>query len=159
MPGPAYFWEDFAVGVTAEIGTKHVTRDEILAFAAEFDPQPFHLDEAAAERSILGGLCASGWHSCAMVMRLMCDGFLLDSASLGGPGIDEVRWQKPVYVDDVLTLHRTCVSARTSASRPEMGLINFHWRLVNQAGDIAMIMRGWQMFRRRHPGAPIEAER
>ena len=151
MPEPKYYWEDFVVGETAVIGTKRVTRDEILDFAAEYDPQPFHFDEEAARRSILGGLCASGWHSCAMVMRMMCDGFMLESASLGAPGIEEVRWKKPVFVDDVVTLRRTCVGARVSASRPERGLTHFSWELVNQHDETVMTMIGWIMFRLRHP--------
>ncbi len=152
MPEPIYFWEDFAVGETVEIGTKHVTRDEIIAFASEFDPQPFHLDEEAAKASILGGLCASGWHSCAMVMRMMCDGFLLETASLGAPGVEEARWSKPVFADDVVTLHRTCLASRASSSRPELGLVRFEWRLVNQRGETPVTMTNWLMLRRRHPG-------
>ncbi|MEI9982909.1 MAG: MaoC/PaaZ C-terminal domain-containing protein [Aliidongia sp.] len=92
MPEPRLYWEDFKVGDVRESRRDPVTKAEIVEFAAEFDPQPFHLDQAAAEASLLGGLCASGWHTCAMVMRMMCDAYILDSASLGAPGVEEVRW-------------------------------------------------------------------
>lgn len=157
MTEPKYFWEDFKVGESVEFGSKHVTREEILEFAGEFDPQPFHLDEEAAKKSILGGLCASGWHSCAMLMRMMCDAFILDSASLGAPGVDEVRWSKPVYVDDVLTVKRTCVDRRASKSRPEMGLTRFSYEVFNQKRETVMTMVGWAMYGRRRPGAEAEA--
>lgn len=156
-PEPKYYWEDFPVGETVEFGRKHVTKEEILEFASEFDPQPFHLDEEAAKQSILGGLCASGWHSCAMAMRMMCDGYILESASLGAPGVDEVRWKKPVYVDDVLRLRRTCVERRTSKSRPEMGLTKFRTEVLNQKDEVVMTMEGWAMYGRRHPGAEAQA--
>lgn len=154
---PKYHWEDFRVGETVEFGSKRVTREEILEFAGEFDPQPFHLDEQAARNSILGGLCASGWHSCAMLMRMLCDEFILDAASLGAPGVDEVRWKKPVYVDDVLSVKRTCVDRRASKSRPEMGLTRFSYEVLNQKHEVVMTMVGWAMYGRRHPGQTVEA--
>lgn len=154
---PKYYWEDFRVGETIEFGSKRVTREEILEFAGEFDPQPFHLDEEAARNSILGGLCASGWHSCAMLMRMLCDEFILDAASLGAPGVDEVRWKKPVYVDDVLSVKRTCVDRRASKSRPEMGLTRFSYEVLNQKHEVVMTMVGWAMYGRRHPGQTAEA--
>ena len=95
-PVPKFHWEDFTVGQTAEYGPLDVTADEIKAFAAEFDPQPMHLDEEAARASMVGGLCASGWHTCAMMMRIIADGFVLESASMGASGCDEVKWLAPV---------------------------------------------------------------
>ncbi|MBC7102684.1 MAG: MaoC family dehydratase [Parvibaculum sp.] len=157
MSEPKYFWEDFPVGETVEFGRKNVTKEEILEFASEFDPQPFHLDEEAAKQSILGGLCASGWHSCAMAMRMMCDGYILESASLGAPGVDEVRWKKPVYVDDVIRLRRTCTERRASKSRPEMGLTKFRTEVLNQKDEVVMTMEGWAMYGRRHPGEEAES--
>ena len=156
MTTPKYYWEDFSVGETVEFGRKLVTKEEILEFASEFDPQPFHLDEEAAEQSILGGLCASGWHSCAMMMRMMCDGYILESASLGAPGVEEVRWRKPVYVNDMLRARRTCLESRASRSRPEMGLTKFRTEMLNQMDEVVMTMEGWAMYGRRHPGAPVE---
>src|SRR6478672_13588753 len=88
---PRFFWEDFPVGQVREFGHYAVTREAVLAFAREFDPQPFHLDDAAAEASLFGRLAASGWHTCAMTMRMLCEGYLLESASLGSPGIDNLR--------------------------------------------------------------------
>lgn len=154
MTPPKYYWEDFPVGETVEFGEKHVTKEEILEFASEFDPQPFHLDEEAAKQSILGGLCASGWHSCAMMMRMMCDGYILESASMGAPGVDEVRWKKPVYVDDVLRIRRTCVKSCASKSRPDMGLAKFRIEMLNRKDEVVMTSLGWAMYGRRHPGAP-----
>lgn len=151
-----YYWEDFRPGEVAEFGEKTVTKDEIIEFASEFDPQPFHLDEEAGRQSILGGLCASGWHSCAMMMRLMCDAYVLESASMGAPGVDEVRWKKPVYAGDTIRLRRTCLERRVSKSRPEMGLTRFRLELVNQKGEVAVSSEGWAMYGRRHPGAPVE---
>lgn len=140
-------FEDFQVGESETFGSYPVTREEIVAFATEFDPQPFHLDDAAAAESLLGGLAASGWHTCAMTMRLICDGYLNRSAGLGAPGVDEVRWLKPVRPGDTLSVRRTCLEARISASRPELGLVKFHYEALNQTGDIVMTWTVPQMFR------------
>jgi acyl dehydratase len=157
MPEPRFYWEDFKVGDVLESQRGPVAKAEIIEFAAEFDPQPFHLDEAAAEASLLGGLCASGWHTCAMVMRMMCDAYVLDSASLGAPGVEEVRWVKPVFVGDRLTARATCLASRASASRPAMGLVQFLWEAFNQKGELVASLRSWAMLQRRHP-APAEGE-
>jgi acyl dehydratase len=111
------YWEDFTAGSVTDYGPRLVTREEIIAFAAEFDPQPMHLDEDAARLSMLGGLAASGWHSCCLLMRMMTDGFLLDSSSMGAPGVDEVRWLKPVRPGDRLTLRVQVMETRASKSR------------------------------------------
>lgn len=153
---PKYYWEDFRVGETVEFGGREVTREEIIEFASEYDPQPFHLDEEAARQSLLGGLAASGWHTCALAMRMMCDGFILDSASMGAPGVDEVRWRKPVYAGDVLSVRRTCLDRRVSNSRPGMGLTRFSYEIMNQKGETVMTMVCWAMYGRRHPGAPVD---
>lgn len=144
-----YYWEDFVPGQTVEIGRKTVTREEILAFSREFDPQPFHVDEAAAAGSIYGGLIASGWHTCAMLMRAMCDAYLLESASLGSPGLDNIRWVKPVRPGDTLRMTRTVLESRPSGSRPEMGLVKVAWEVFNQKDETVMTLEGMQMFRRR----------
>jgi acyl dehydratase len=147
------FWEDFTKGSVAEYGPRLVTRDEIVAFATEFDPQPIHLDEEAARASMLGGLAASGWHMCAIAMRMMADGFLLNSASMGAPGVDEVRWLKPLRPGDSVTLRTVVLDARVSRSRPEMGLVSFLFELVNQHGSVIMSMRSSLMQGRRTAGA------
>ena len=151
MREPKLYWEDFKAGATLETRRAPVTKDEILEFAREFDPQPFHLDEAAAAASLLGGLCASGWHICAMMMRMMCDAYILDSASLGAPGVEEARWSKPVFVGDTLTVRATCLATRPSSSRPEMGLTQFMWEAFNQKDELVASLRSWAMLRRRQP--------
>ena len=151
---PSIYFEDFADGDVAEYGPKIVTREEIIAFAAEFDPQPMHLDEEAARASMLGGLAASGWHSCAMMMRMMCDWFLHDAASWGGPGVDEVKWLKPVRPGDALMLRRTVASTRVSNSRPEIGFVKFDYEFINQARERVMTLTCTLMIaRREHAGA------
>jgi acyl dehydratase len=146
---PKLYWDDFPVGETVEFGNHRITAEAIVAFATEFDPQPFHLDDEAARTTLLGGLAASGWHTCAIMMKMLCDGYVLHSASMGGPGMDEVRWLKPVRPGDVLRIRRTCIEARISRSRPAMGLTRFTWDMVNQAGDQVMTATGTNMFARR----------
>jgi len=143
------YWEDFVVGSIAEFGPRRVTREEIIAFAAAFDPQPMHMDEDFARTTMLGGLAASGWHTCAIGMRMIVDGFMGNSASIGSPGIDEVRWLKPVRPDDELTLHRTVLEARPLKSRPEWGLVKFRFELFNQARERVMIQENINLFGRR----------
>lgn len=136
MPVPTRYFEDFKPGLLGEFGPHLVTREEIVAFAAEFDPQPMHLDEDAARHTLLGGLSASGWHTCSLMMRMMCDGFLLDSSSMGANAIEEVRWLKPVRPDDALTLRATVLDTRASRSRPEMGFVTMRLELLNQHGVV-----------------------
>jgi acyl dehydratase len=150
---PSLYWEDYTPGRVFAHGPRLVTREEIIAFAAEFDPQPMHLDEDAARGTMLGGLAASGWHSCAMLMRLMTDGFLGDSSSMGAPGVDELRWLKPVRPGDQLTLRSEVVEARASR-RPERGFVKFRQALLNQAGETVLTLEFSAMFGRRTPAAP-----
>ncbi len=146
---PRYYWEDFVVGSAREFGAMPVTREAMLAFAREFDPQPFHIDDAAAAASIFGRLAASGWHTAAMAMRMMCDEYLLDAASLGSPGIENLRWLKPVYAGDTLRLRLEVLASRPMASRPGVGLVRNLWQVFNQDGAAVMSMEGWGMFRMR----------
>ncbi len=159
-PPPArtvlYYWEDFHVGSVREFGHQPVTREAVLAFARAFDPQPFHVDDAAAEASLFGRLSASGWHTCAMTMRMMCDDYLLDAASLGSPGIDNVKWSRPVHPGDTLSVRLTVLEARPMASRPGVGLVRSQWEVLNQHREIVMSMQGWGMFGRRDTAAPPE---
>lgn len=147
------YWEDFPAGKVVDCGSREVGRDEIVAFASEFDPQPFHLDERAGEASLFGGLSASGWHTCALCMRMMCDSYLLRSSSLGSPGLDEVRWLKPVRPGDTLRLHMTVLEARGMRSRPDVGLVRCTWELANQHGEPVLRMTGWGMFGKRPDAA------
>ena len=151
-----YFWEDMAVGQVRELGTISPSREEIIAFASQFDPQPFHLDDAAGEASVFGGLCASGWHTCAMAMRLMVTNFLSQTSSLGSPGLENIQWKKPVYPNDTLRLQTTVLETKPMGRRPDVGMTRNLWEMFNQHGDKVLHMEGWGMFRRRHP-APTES--
>ncbi len=146
------YFEDFPVGHVIDLGEKRVTREEIIEFATEFDPQPHHLDDEAANASILKGLSASGWHTCAIMMRMLCDGLVHRAASMGSPGIDEVRWMKPVRPDDLLTMRGEVKSARVSKSRKEMGIVDIEWSLSNQREQVAL-MRATGLYRVRNPEA------
>jgi acyl dehydratase len=147
-----YYWEDFKVGERITVGTVSVDKDEVIEFASRYDPQSFHIDEEAARQSIYGGLIASGWHSCALIMRLICDSYMLEAASLGSPGLDSVRWPKPVRPGDTLTAYRTTVESRESKSRPEAGIVKTLWEVENQKGELVMTMSGINLFLRRNPG-------
>lgn len=148
-----YYWEDFTVGEVVTFGNHEVTKEEIIAFASEYDPQPFHTDEELAKKSFIGSLCASGWHTSAMVMRIICDGYLLDTAGMGAPGVDESKWRAPVRPGDILSVTRECLERRVSKSRPEMGLTTFRHSARNQHGEDKMIMTGTMMIARRDPKA------
>ena len=128
-------FEDLPPGRLGTFGPRRVTREEILAFAAEFDPQPMHLDEAAATRSMLKGLSGSGWHLCSIMMRMMFDGFIGRTASLGSPGVNEVRWLAPLRPGDDLMLEADVVEARLSKSRPETGIVTFKCTVRNAGGQ------------------------
>ena len=150
-----YYWEDMTVGLQRELGTVTPTAEEIVAFASQFDPQPFHLDEEAAKASVFGGLCASGWHTCAMAMRLMVTNFLHESSSLGSPGLESLKWLKPVFPGDTLRLQHTVIESRPMTKRLDVGLVRTVWAMFNQHGEQVLHMEGYGMFRRRHPGAPV----
>ena len=143
------YWEDFIPGTREQMGKVTVNKDEVIEFASRYDPQLFHIDEAEADKSIYGGIIASGWHTCSMVMRLMCDSYLLNSTSLGSPGIEEVKWLSPVYPGDVLTAFRTVVDSRVSKSKPDRGIVKTFWETENQNGDLVMSMSGTNFFLRR----------
>ena len=144
-------YEDFHEGQSFDLGTYHVSREEIISFAREFDPQPFHLDEQAAKSSVLGGLAASGWHNCAILMRMICNGYLNNSAGMGSNGIDEVKWMKPVFAGETLTGTMTVLSKRVSSKRPEMGILKCHWQLRNVAGEVKVEQTGVNFMRVRQP--------
>ena len=129
-------FEDFPLGHFGSFGPRHVTREEILAFAAEFDPQPMHLDEAAASKSLLKGLAGSGWHLCSIMMRMMFDGFIGRTASLGSPGVNELRWLAPFRPGDDLMLDVEIAEARVSRSRPSTGIVTFKCVMRNTAGQL-----------------------
>lgn len=155
MPMPRYAFEDFTPGTIDIPGAITVDKDEVIAFAREFDPLPFHVDEEAARHSFAGKLIASGWHSCAMLMRLVADGFILDSTSMGAPGVEEVKWLHPVCPGDTLKARWTVIETKASRSRPEMGFVRFRTDLTNQANEPVLTQLNWMMFGRRDaPPAP-----
>jgi acyl dehydratase len=129
-------FEDFKPGHFGTYGPRHVTRDEIVAFARAYDPQPMHLDEAAAEASILKGLSGSGWHMCALMMRMVCDGFILNTVAYGSPGCNEMRWLAPFRPGDDLTLDVEVLEARPSQSRPSTGIVTFKNSMRNATGQV-----------------------
>jgi len=151
MAEPQFYWEDFAVGQVRDLGSISATREDIIAFARQFDPQPFHLDDEAAKASVFGGLCASGWHTCSMAMRLMVTNFLQNTASLGSPGLEGIKWLKPVFPDDVLRLQTTVLETKPMGRRPDVAMTRNLWEMFNQHGDKVLHMEGWGMFRRRTP--------
>jgi acyl dehydratase len=142
-------FEDFPVGEVTTFGDREVSEAEIVAFARDWDPQPFHLDREAAQQSQIGELIASGWHTGALVMRMLCDAYLLDSASEGAPGIEEMRWLKPLKPGDRLSVRRTTLGARVSRSRPHIGILEFLVEAINQRGETVLTMRSASFMRRR----------
>ena len=146
---PQLYWEDFHPGRVFEHGPRRLPRDEMIAFAAQFDPQPMHLDEAAARESMMGGLAASGWYACCILMRMCVDAFVGESTSMGAPGVDEVRWLLPIRPDDELRLKATVLETRVSKSRPDMGFVRFEFELFNAAGPRVMTLTTSLMMGRR----------
>jgi acyl dehydratase len=150
-------FEDLPPGLTETFGPLTVSKDDILAFAREYDPQPFHVDEIAAKDSFIGTLIASGWHSCSLNMRLLADGLILDSSSMGSPGIEEVKWVKPVRPGDTLRSRMTVLESRISKSRPSLGLVRFHFDMLNQADETVLTQTNWVMFATKD-AEPFEGE-
>ena len=146
------FYEDLEPGTTRNFGAYEVTREEVMDFASKYDPQPFHLDDEAAAQTHFGRLSASGWHTCAMTMRMMVENMMNEkSAGLGSPGVDELRWRKPVYPGDTLRCETEVVEKRRSASRPEMGIFKSRIRTYNQNDDIVLEMVSNALIRTRNP--------
>lgn len=142
-------FEDFVVGSRVNLGQTTITTDAIIEFASEFDPQPFHLDEEAAKRSMLGGLAASGWHMASLMMRMIVDGILLRSASLGAPSVSDLNWIKPVYPGTILSFQGTILEKRASKSRPEMGFVTWYFEGISQKGEKHIEFTAPIMFKRR----------
>jgi acyl dehydratase len=150
------FWEDLTPGSVRELGTTSVGIDQVKEFAAQYDPQPFHLDEEKAKQSMFGGLVASGWQTCGLAMRLTVDNLLRHSTSQGSPGLDNLKWLKPVFPGDQLSLRHTILEARALRSRPETGLVRSRWDMFNQKGEQVLQMEGYGFFGRRHPATAEE---
>ena len=147
------YYEDIAVGARQSFGSYEVTRGDVLAFAQKFDPQPFHLSDEAAAETHFGRLSASGWHTCAMTMAMLVENLKANrQAGLGSPGIDQLRWKKPVYPGDTLRVESVVIEKRRSASRPEMGLFKTRMQTFNQHGDVVLDMVSNGLIRTRDPG-------
>lgn len=142
-------FEDFPQGHFGSFGPRHVSREETIAFAAEFDPQPMHLDDEAANASMLNGLSGSGWHLSSLMMRMLFDGFIGRTASLGSPGVNEMRWMSPLRPGDDLMLDVDVVEARVSQSRPTTGIVTFKCTVRNAAGERLCEMVSPIMIKRR----------
>ncbi|HYA05083.1 MAG TPA: MaoC family dehydratase [Xanthobacteraceae bacterium] len=153
MNKPKLHYEGFTPGAVAIYGPRLVTREEIVAFAAEFDLQPMHLDEAAASATIVGALGASGWHSCCLLMRMIADGFVLDTHSMGAPGVDEVRWLKPLRPGTQIRVRATVLDKRVSNSRPHMGFVKFLYEVLDEQDDVLTTLTSSMMIGRREAGA------
>jgi acyl dehydratase len=147
VPIKQRYFEDYPAGEVLEVGDHLVTREEIVDFASRYDPQPFHLDDEAARESIYGGLIASGWMTCSVVMRMLVDHFISPVSSMGSPGIDELRWLGPVRPGDRLRVRVTVVDARRSKSRPDRGVIQLRQEAINQHGEVVLTMRGMGMYK------------
>jgi acyl dehydratase len=149
--------DDLAPGQVYPLGRRTLSRDEIVAFARDWDPQPFHLDEQAAAASLYGGLIASGWHTVCVFMRLFADGLLSRAAALGSPGIDEVRWLRPVRPGDTLEARIEILEVKPSRSRPDRGSVRARCVMTNQDGDEVLTMHPVLLFRQRQPEAEVAA--
>lgn len=152
MTARTWYFEDFVVGQELDLGSRSVSEAEIVAFARDFDPQPFHVDTAAAQDSIFGGVIASGWHTCSMMMRLVVDAMLGSSSSMGSPGLDKVRWSVPVRAGDTLTVRYLTTQVKASGSRPDRGVVWSTWLAHNQHGELVCTIEGMGMFGRRPAG-------
>ncbi|MFZ1908975.1 MAG: MaoC family dehydratase [Burkholderiales bacterium] len=144
-----YYWDDFTPGWTFESDSRSLSAEDIKRFAREYDPQVFHTDEEAAKATPFGGLIASGWQTCGVMMRLMCDGYLVDSACLGSPGLDELRWLKPVRPGDALRLRAEVLEQTPSQKQPNRGTVKFRWEVLNRNDEVVCAIVGRQLFRRR----------
>jgi acyl dehydratase len=146
-------WEDFLPGAITVYGPRLVTREEIVAFAAEFDPQPMHLDEAAGAASMMGGLGASGWHSCCLLMRIIADGFVNQSHSMGAPGVDEVRWLKPLRPNTRVRVRATVLETRAPSSRPDFGFVKCLFEMLDERDCVLTELTAPLMIARRAAGS------
>jgi acyl dehydratase len=145
------YYEDFPEGLVIPFGTYHLSKEEVIAYATEWDPQPMHLDEEAGKRSVLGGLAASGWQGSAILIRLAVEAYANKSAAMASSGMDEVKWLKPVYAGETLTGRATVLSRRVSSKRPEMGILRMKFELINTAGELKTEITGVQFMGVRNP--------
>ena len=145
---PKLYWEDFEVDRTEAVGAASLSRDEIIAFARHYDPQPFHIDEVLAKDSFLGALCASGWHVAVLFSKIIYQGYEKETALIAAAQIEECRWRQPVFPDDRLTCRRTCL-AKKDGDRAGEGLCQFRWDLFDQKGEHKTQITGWSRIKKR----------
>jgi acyl dehydratase len=157
VPVEDRYLEDYQTGAVYEFGAIRVTEAEIIEFGKRFDPQPFHTSPPAARQSIYGGVIASGWHTAAMMMRLFVEHYLSSVASLGSPGVDELRWSLPVRPNDTLTLRVTVTEARRSASKPDRGVLLSFIEVLNQNQQVVMSMKAVNLLLCRNRSQPGQA--
>ncbi len=149
MKSDGWYFEDFFVGQEIALGSRTVSEAEIIAFATEFDPQPFHIDHDAAAVSPYGAIIASGWHTCSMMMRMVVDGMMASSSSMGSPGLENVRWIMPVRAGDTIAVSYLTTAVKASTSKPDRGVVWSTWRALNQHGALVCTVEGMGMFGRR----------
>ncbi len=147
-----WYFEDFYPGQEIDLGERSVSEEEIVAFARQFDPQPFHIDRDAAGASIYGGVIASGWHTCSLMMRMVVDGLMASSSSMGSPGLDGVRWLRPLRAGDTIRMRYLTTQVKASNSKPDRGVVWSKWTATNQHGEEICTIEGMGMFRRRSGG-------
>jgi acyl dehydratase len=148
------YFEDYVPGLVVDCGTFSLDEGEIIAFAKEYDPQPFHVDPVAAKDGPFGGLIASGWHTTSSMMRQLVDHYVSPESSLGAAGVDEIRWPRPVRPGDTLHVRATVVEARRSASKPDRGIVKSLAELTNQNGDLVMKVTAINFILLRDPPQP-----
>jgi acyl dehydratase len=139
-------FDDFKVGQIREFGRYHVTKEEVVEFALKYDPQFFHIDEAQAKNGPFGSLVASGWHTCGMCMRMLCDHFFIDSSNCGSPGIDEIRWLRPVRPGDILRLKVETIKVALSRSKPDRGTVWNAITVFNQKDEAVATLKAMTIF-------------
>jgi acyl dehydratase len=144
-------YEDFPEGLVIPFGTYHLSKEEVITYAREWDPQPFHLDEEAGKNSVLGGLAASGWQSSAILIRLAVDAYANKSAAMASNSMEEIRWVKPVLAGETLTGRATVLSRRVSSKRPEMGILRMKFELLGLDGELKTEITGVQFMGVRNP--------
>lgn len=148
-----YSYEDFEVGEARQLSAHTFTREEIVEFASKYDPQPFHVSEEAGEASHFGGLVASGWNTCSAMMGILVRDMIADSTSMGSPGLDNIRWIKPVRVGDTVRLTVRVLDKRVSKSKPDRGIVQTRWEAHNQHGELVLTVDSAALFGLRNPGA------
>jgi acyl dehydratase len=150
--GKFYYWEDFEKGQLIDCGSYSLTEEEVIEFASKYDPQRFHINKESAENTIFKGLIASGWQTCSVMMRMVCDTFMINSSSTGSPGLDSLKWIKPVRPGDILKTTFEVLETRALNSKPHLGMIKSKWSCFNQRDELTATVEAWNLFEKRPTG-------